>query len=64
MVLACVQAGAVDGVTRRAEPTVDRLPSGAHTGILELLRVAATAGAPDRNSRLTTSKSRRGGRAR
>jgi hypothetical protein len=64
MVLACVQAGAVDGVTRRAEPTVDRLPSGAHTGILELLRVAATAGVPDRSSRSTTSKSRRGGRAR
>jgi hypothetical protein len=54
MVLACVQAGAVDGVTRRAEPTVDRLPSGAHTGILELLRVAA----------MDQSKSRRGGRAR
>jgi hypothetical protein len=70
MVVACVQAGAVDGVTRRAEPTVDRLPSGAHTGILELLRVAATveepaAGRPTRSkSRAGKSKSRRGGRVR
>ena len=77
MVVACVQAGAVDGVTRRAEPTVDRLPSGAHTGILELLRVAATveeaaAGSPTRSksrmgrskSRAGKSKSRRGGRVR
>ena len=63
MVVACVQAGAVDGVTRRAEPTVDRLPFGAHTGILEL-RVAATAGVPATRSRSTTSKGRRGGRAR
>ena len=66
MVVACVQAGAVDGVTRRAEPTVDRLPSGAHTGILELLRVAATveeaaAGSPTRSrSRMGRSKSRAG----
>ena len=71
MVVACVQAGAVDGVTRRAEPTVDRLPSGAHTGILELLRVAATAGGPaargaprGSKSRTGRSKSRMGGRAR
>ena len=41
MVQACVQAGAVDGITRRAEPTVDGLPSDVHAGILELLRVAA-----------------------
>jgi hypothetical protein len=57
MIAACVAAGAVDGVTRRAEPTVDRLPCGAHTGILELLRVAATA-APSKGT------SRTGGRAR
>jgi Domain of unknown function (DUF4392) len=44
MIGACVEAGAVDGVTRRAEPTVDRLPFSAQTGMLELLRVAATAG--------------------
>ncbi|HKZ06249.1 MAG TPA: DUF4392 domain-containing protein, partial [Methylomirabilota bacterium] len=61
MVVACVQAGAVDGVTRQAEPTVDRLPSGAHTGILELLRVAATAG----SSGVTQKPKRRmGGRGR
>ncbi len=71
MVVACVQAGAVDGVTRRAEPTVDRLPSGAHTGILELLRVAATVGVPATRSRTAISKDRmgtskdlRGGRGR
>jgi D-glutamate cyclase len=59
MLRACVDAGAVDGVTRRAEPTVDRLPSGAHTGMLELLRVAATtAAAPSKGT------SRTGGRAR
>jgi Domain of unknown function (DUF4392) len=55
MLDACVAAGAVDGVTRRAEPTVDRLPSGAHTGMLELLRVAAT---------IPKGTSRTGGRAR
>jgi hypothetical protein len=65
MVTACVQAGAVDGVTRRAEPTVDRLPSSAHTGILELLRVAATTGAsaPARAA-AQRPKRRTGGRAR
>jgi hypothetical protein len=60
MIAACVAAGAVDGVTRRAEPTVDRLPFGAQTGILELLRVAASAALDP----ATTSKSRRGGRVR
>jgi hypothetical protein len=38
MVRACVDAGAVDGLTRRAEPTVDGLPLPAHIGMLELLR--------------------------
>jgi hypothetical protein len=41
MVQACVDAGAVDGITRRPEPTVDGLPLDAHVGILELLRRAA-----------------------
>ncbi|MBI2528875.1 MAG: DUF4392 domain-containing protein [Candidatus Rokubacteria bacterium] len=41
MVAACVEAGAVDGITRRPEPTVDGLPWEAHVGMLELLRVAA-----------------------
>ena len=39
MVHACVDAGAVDGLTRRREPTVDGLPLPAHIGMLELLRV-------------------------
>ena len=39
MVQACVDAGAVDGITRRREPTVDRLPLDAHVGMLELLRL-------------------------
>ena len=39
MVQACVDAGAVDGLTRRAEPTVDGLPLEAHVGMLELLRL-------------------------
>ncbi|MGH7317196.1 MAG: glutamate cyclase domain-containing protein, partial [Candidatus Rokuibacteriota bacterium] len=38
MVHACVDAGAVDGLTRRPEPTVDGLPLPAHVGMLELLR--------------------------
>ena len=41
MVQACVDAGAVDGLTRRAEPTVDGLPLEAHVGMLELLRLFA-----------------------
>jgi hypothetical protein len=39
MVSACVDAGAVDGLTFRREPTVDGLPLPAHVGMLELLRV-------------------------
>jgi hypothetical protein len=39
MVQACVEAGAVDGLTHRREPTVDGLPLPAHIGMLELLRV-------------------------
>ncbi|HKA61007.1 MAG TPA: DUF4392 domain-containing protein [Methylomirabilota bacterium] len=39
MVSACVDAGAVDGLTHRREPTVDGLPLTAHVGMLELLRV-------------------------
>jgi hypothetical protein len=39
MVQACVDAGAVDGLTLRREPTVDGLPLPAHIGMLELLRV-------------------------
>ena len=38
MIQACVDAGAVDGLTRRPEATVDGLPLAAHVGMLELLR--------------------------
>ncbi|PWU24331.1 MAG: hypothetical protein C5B48_06925 [Candidatus Rokuibacteriota bacterium] len=41
MVEACVAAGAVDGITRRPEATVDGLPLAAHVGMLELLRLFA-----------------------
>jgi hypothetical protein len=41
MVEACVAAGAVDGITRRREATVDGLPLAAHVGMLELLRLFA-----------------------
>jgi hypothetical protein len=41
MVEACVAAGAVDGLTRRREATVDGLPLPAHVGMLELLRLFA-----------------------
>ncbi|HET7296058.1 MAG TPA: DUF4392 domain-containing protein [Gemmatimonadales bacterium] len=39
MVEACVAAGAVDGISRRREATVDGLPLEAHVGMLELLRL-------------------------
>ena len=55
MVRACVDAGAVDGITRRPEPTVDGLPLETHVGMLELLRLFAV---PQRTAAAT------GGRAR
>jgi hypothetical protein len=42
MVQACVDAGAVDGLTHRSEPTVDGLPLPVHIGMLELLRMLET----------------------
>jgi hypothetical protein len=36
---ACVKAGAVDGITRKHEATVDALPVEAHVGMVELLRL-------------------------
>ena len=47
MVEACVAAGAVDGLTKKPEPTVDALPLAAHVGMLELLRVTARPDAHD-----------------
>jgi hypothetical protein len=37
MIRACVAAGAVDGITRKREATVDALPLEAHAGMVELL---------------------------
>jgi Domain of unknown function (DUF4392) len=39
MIEACVKAGAVDGITRKHEATVDALPVEAHVGMVELLRL-------------------------
>jgi hypothetical protein len=71
MILACVDAGAVDGITRRPEPTVDGLPLEAHVGMLELLRLFAR---PSRAARpiakrgaktiVTTVSRTNGGRSR
>jgi D-glutamate cyclase-like protein len=41
LVEACVAAGAVDGVTKRPEPTVDGLPVDAHAAVVELLRLVS-----------------------
>jgi hypothetical protein len=38
LVAACAAAGAIDGITRRNEATVDGVPLDAHTGIVELIR--------------------------
>lgn len=39
LVTACIEAGGVDGVTRRRVPTVDGLPLETHVAIVELLRM-------------------------
>lgn len=44
MVEACVQAGAVDGITRRREPTVDGLSLDVHAAVVELLGLAGASG--------------------
>lgn len=41
LVTACVEAGGVDGITRRRAPTVDGLPLPAHVAVVELLRTLA-----------------------
>ena len=40
LVIACVEAGAHDGVTRRREPTVDALPLDVHASVVALLGVS------------------------
>jgi D-glutamate cyclase len=41
LIARCVDAGAVDGITRKREPTVDGLGAEIHAGIVELLHAAA-----------------------
>ncbi|HXG02259.1 MAG TPA: DUF4392 domain-containing protein, partial [Candidatus Binatia bacterium] len=48
LIQACAKAGAVDGITRRAEPTVDGLPLEVHAGFVALLGRAALAPATRR----------------
>jgi hypothetical protein len=50
LIQACVDAGAVDGLARTREPTVDGLPADAHAAVLELLRVAVGAHGSVRSS--------------
>jgi len=46
LVEACAKSGAVDGITRRREATVDGLPLDAHAAMVRLLGVAAAAAGP------------------
>ncbi len=67
MIQACVDAGAVDGLTRRPEPTVDGLPLEAHVGMLELLRLVAVPKPVVKIPSTTTAKTtapKTGGRTR
>jgi len=50
LVEACVEAGAVDGLTRLGTPTVDGMSLDIHTAVVELLRLAAPAPAERRAS--------------
>ncbi|HMH49230.1 MAG TPA: DUF4392 domain-containing protein [Candidatus Acidoferrum sp.] len=47
----CVDAGAVDGITRKREPTVDGLSAEIHAGIVELLHAAARTPGDSQRSR-------------
>jgi hypothetical protein len=51
MIEACVEAGAIDGITRRPEPTVDSLPLEIHAGVVEVLRAAERSGMIERARR-------------
>ena len=42
----CVEAGAVDGLTRKREPTVDGLAAEVHAGVVDLLHAAAARSSP------------------
>ena len=47
LIQACIDAGAIDGIARTREPSVDGLPANVHAAIVDLLRAAA-ARAPAR----------------
>jgi hypothetical protein len=67
LIQACAKAGAVDGITRRAEPTVDGLPLEVHAGFVALLGRAALAPPARRGAgirRAAATGGRAGGRAR
>jgi hypothetical protein len=49
LIARCVEAGAVDGITRKHEPTVDGLGAEIHAGIVELLHAAARMRAAPRS---------------
>jgi len=57
LVEACVDAGAVDGITRRPEPTVDGLSLEAHAGFVALLGQAALE-AGDRRAQIRREANR------
>jgi hypothetical protein len=50
LIEACVAAGAIDGLSRRREPTVDGLGLEVHTAFVRLLAAAAGSGAAVRSS--------------
>ena len=52
LIAACVEAGAIDGLSRRAEPTVDGLSLDVHAAFVELLGIAARAPRPSPAPRL------------
>ncbi len=58
MIEACIAAGAVDGVTRRPEATVDGLSLDAHAAIVTLLRLVPPAPSPGARSRRIMGVSR------
>src|SRR5262249_2117558 len=49
LIARCVETGAVDGITRKHEPTVDGLGAEIHAGIVELLHAAGRMRAAPRS---------------
>ena len=59
LVEACVAAGAVDGLSRRREATVDGLPLDVHAAFVRLLAVAAGSGPASPSGMMGAASSRR-----